>query len=75
MYVHIYTHANSRDRHEKYGFPKKTHLQSNMTTTFSFKILPYNLLVRYAISAINPFKQLKRILESKLSNFKIFENY
>ena len=26
------------------------------------------------LSAINPFKQLKRALESKLSNFKIFEN-
>ena len=26
------------------------------------------------ISAINLFKQLKRTLESKLSNFKIFEN-
>ena len=24
---------------------------------------------------INPFKQLKRALELKLSNFKIFENY
>ena len=27
-----------------------------------------------AISAINPFKQLKRALELKLLNFKIFEN-
>ena len=26
-----------------------------------------------AISTINPFKQLKHALESKLSNFKIFE--
>ena len=25
-------------------------------------------------STINPFKQLKRTLESKLTNFKIFEN-
>ena len=28
----------------------------------------------YAISAINPFEQLKCALELKLSNFKIFEN-
>ena len=32
------------------------------------------LLTPYAINTINPFKQLKRALESKLSNFKIFEN-
>ena len=36
---------NSRDRHEKYGFLIKMCLESNLTTTFSFKILPLNLLV------------------------------
>ena len=51
MYVYIYISLstlllNSVDRHEKYGFLKKTHLESNLTTTFSFKILPYNLLVQ-----------------------------
>ena len=28
----------------------------------------------HCISTINPFKKLKLALESKLSNFKIFEN-
>ena len=30
--------------------------------------------IDYATNTINPIKQLKRALESKLSNFKIFKN-
>ena len=37
---------NSRDQHKKYGFLRKMRLKNNLTTTFSFNILPYNLLVR-----------------------------
>ena len=66
---------NSKDRHENLWLPgTKMRLEDNLTT-FSFNMLPYNLFVRCNYSAINPSKQLKRALESKLSNFKIFENY
>ena len=37
---------NSRDRHEKYGFLKKMRLEKNLTTTFSFNMLQYNLSVQ-----------------------------
>ena len=78
IYVYIYISLstlvhNSRDQHEKYGFPKKTHLESNLATTFSSKYC-HTIYWYDAISTINPFKQLKRALESKLSNFKIFES-
>ena len=56
-----------------YGFLKKcickTTLQQYFSSKYCHKIYSYD-----AISTINRFKQLKRALESKLSNFKIFEN-
>ena len=49
------------------------HLENNLTTTFSLNMLP-TIYWYDAINTINSFKQLKRALESKLSNFEIFEN-
>ena len=36
---------NCRDQNENYGFLKKVHLESNLTTMYSFKLLHLNLLV------------------------------
>ena len=52
---------------EIYGFLKNICLQNNLTfpSKYCHKLFWYG-----AISTINPFKQLKHALESKLSNFK-----
>ena len=53
-----------------YGFPYlKTTLQQHF-----FQILAIYIYWYDAINTINLFKQLKCALESKLSDFKIFEN-
>ena len=49
-------------------------LENNLTETFFFNMLPYTIYWYDAINTLNPFKQFKRALELKLSNFKIFEN-
>ena len=54
---------------EIYGFLK------NVSTEQLYNIFLQNTYNWYdAISTKNPFKRLKRALESKLSNFKIFKN-
>ena len=64
---------NSRDRQGNLWLPQKciykTTLQQYFPSKYCHKIYWYD-----AISTINPFKKLKRALESKLSNFKNFEN-
>ena len=64
---------NSRDWHEYIWLPIS---ENNLTIcSISFKYWPYTYIYWYnAINTINPFKQLKCALESKLPSFKTFKN-